>query len=328
MARKAKWIGILLLFPCMLMFGAGNALGAFERLTAEDFPCNTLIPKCPDTYSIFLSEIMKIFSALPPIDIDVDEDIDVVNTPLCHIYMSTDTVATIDLSSVLNAEFNVIREEGNQYEDHLRLWIEVGGIDLANLNLQISGGCGPLPFNLWLLPINLNLSFEDITINAITLESVSSILLEDESNLELRYEFPEGTPSGYSAVNMEMTLDLDLNFIAEFLGVDDFMNAIINSVSNNMIAPEVNKMLLSDVKSDTEGILLDGVEQMMDMFYQIPTISSSACGGCGGTMPSMPSLPSLPFASRKQQTVHVAANMMTYLLPIGFAFYYKRKRKK
>ena len=155
---------------------------------------------------------------------------------------------------------------------------------------------------------------------------MANLLLDEVTDhVEVRYENAEGETTGYSGVNIDINVDLDLGFLLEVMSVDDIANYVVDGIivamSNKYIEPELNTVLLSDKfdEVEEEGYVLEIIEEVMDVFYHI-----QPCGGFGGILPS---LPSFPFASR-EFTVNVAANAMTYLMPFGWVFFYRRRRKK
>ncbi len=327
MARRAKWIGVILLLPCMLMIGVGNARGDIEQLSGTALSCNTLPPKCPDTYSNLLAQMMNLLSIIPPITVNIDQGIDVIDNAACHIYIDTDTSITLTLSQLLDADMRVIRDPNDAYIDFLRTWVDLDGISMDDLWVAIRGECGFCPGIFpFCVPINLSLALDELTIHSIALESITAMMLDtDAGYIELKHQGESGRPVGYSSVSMDMTMDMNVGPIGEFLQVDVFLDNVMNAIANQLIAPVIRDVLFSDYGDGaTTGIMLEMIEDIINSLYDMPVIDLN-CGGCGG-MPSMPSFPLM--ASKKEFSAHVAANMMTYLLPFGAVLYYKRKRKK
>ncbi len=318
MGRKAKWMVIFLVLPCMLVISTGNTLRAEEELYAEDFPCNTFPPKCPDTYSNFLTRLRAFVPGFS-IRIRIDQQIPIEHGDKCSsLYLIAGSTITLRIRDILSGEMYLIRDPSDpdyaSYADDLYFWIEMGGVVLENVSVGVGGRCRRLLFPNLYNNFQLAIRMHEIAINTIGLYSMSSIWEDDSGNVDLRY-----TPSGYSDTELNMHIELldpdNLVIIAAL--VNGITNLIFTGIANLMIEPALNTMLLSE----NDGIVLDMVEMIMDELYGMQPVS---CGGCGGMMPFSTS----SFTSRTQLSTHVAANVMTYLLPFGLALFYKRKRRK
>ena len=317
MARTAKWVVILCILPSLLVISTENTLRAEQELFAEDFPCETLPPKCPDTYSKFLTRLKALVPSFS-LRIRLDEKIPVEHDDKCtDLYLIAGSTITIKIKEVLSGEMRMIRNPSDpkygSYPDDLYFWTELGGIILEDVKIGVGGRCRRLLFPNLYNTFQLYIRLNEIKVNTIGLYSMTSVWEDDTEHVDLRY-----SPTGYSDTELNMYIELldpdNLAIISAL--VNGVINLIFTGVSNLFIEPALNTMLLSE----EEGLVLDLVEMIMDELYQLQPVS---CGGCGGMIPS-----STSFASRTQLSTHVAANVMTYLLPFGLIFFYKRKRKK
>jgi len=126
-----KWISLLAVLPFLCVAGpaAAEEVESLVQLTADDFPCDTVPPKCPDVPGFFLGQLNKLFPN-DVMDISLDERIDIDQGICDELYVQVGGSLTLPTEGI---EAIAYMDREGEWNDHLG--VEMG---LWYLNFEAS----------------------------------------------------------------------------------------------------------------------------------------------------------------------------------------------
>ena len=286
--RRRKWGSLVLMIPLLVLFTVGTSHGALVRLYTDDFPCETVPPKCPSVINL----VVEFLKDLPGDEIRLGDiprfDIDIGICSELYVEAGAELVIPATDENV-NAEWFMDGDPASEWNDHLAIRMQIGDITMAGGAKLVGKNC---------------LGFIDFTLPLVGGFYIETLLMEG------RYRVYHDTVAnkvvlqeGYTGVAIG---GIELTGLPDWLL--EFADPIAILIANGLVAPLINGALMKP-----NGIVFNLAQSIMTGLYGVVP-----CGGC--------MIP--PNAAGMARTAYFVPTLLLFLLPAGLVAYLKRRNRK